>query len=205
MSSQAPSLTQASENTSSTLSSPSDPSSPTFSSYKDMTGKKILEDMWQLRSQGIHYAGDKIDSSRYDFVYNKTVRGDVLVPKENNRDLSEFILAGVFEVDGRNFFMTSDGKWTSENAVKSQFHQVKPSCLLLPVRRHPEFAFSANDYPSIVENIRAIESSTNPRKSKEDASILVNDSGVSPAIKVIHHLFIVRLFFLSISNHLTFF
>lgn len=130
---------------------------------------------------------------------------DVLVPKKNNRDLSEFILTGVFEVDRCNFFMTSDGKWTSENAVKSRFHQVKPSCLLLPVRRHPEFAFSSNDYPSIVENIRAIESSTNPRKSKEDASILINDSGISPAIKVIHHLFIVRLFFLSISNHLTVF
>ena len=110
MSSQAPSSTQASEKASSTLSSPSDTSSLSFSSYKDLTGKKIWEDVQQLQSKGIYYAGDNIDSPLYDFIYNKAVRGDVLVPKEGSPDLPEFILTGVFEVNSHNFFMASDGK-----------------------------------------------------------------------------------------------
>ena len=191
MSSQAPSSTQGSEKT---LSTPPSPSNKSTSSNRDLTGRQILEAMRQLRPQGIYYAGDEIDDQQYDFVYNNALRGDILIPKEPHPDISEFILTGVFEVDGRNFFMTSDGKWVAGNAIKTQLHQVKPSCLLVPVRRNEDFSFSSNDFPSVIGNIHAIESFANPRKSKEDASIVVNEIGGSPAIKIVHHLFVVRSF-----------
>lgn len=192
MSSQAPTSTQPSERSSSVPFSPSDISSLSFSSYRDLTGEKISQDVRQLQQQGIYYAGEKINTSHYDFVYSKALRGDILIPKDPNSDLSEFVLAGIFEIDGRNFFMTSDGKWNSSNPIGTEFFQVKPSCLLLPVQRDPDFIFSSNDFSSIIANIRAIETLANPRKSHDITSIIVTDSTPSSAIKLSHQLFIVN-------------
>jgi hypothetical protein len=56
------------------------------------------------------------------------------VPKETQSSLSECIFTGVFQIDARNFFLTSDGKWNANNSLSTQLDQVKPSCHLLPVQ-----------------------------------------------------------------------
>lgn len=186
MSSQAPSSTQPSEQSSSTPSSPSNISSSSFSSYRDLTADEIFQELRQLQLQGIYYAGDKINTSHFNFVYNKALNGDILISKDPDSNLSEIVLAGIFEIDGRNFFMTSDGKWNSSNPLGTQLSQVKPSCFLL---RDHDFIHSSKDFPSIVGNIRAIEYLANPRKSHDVASFIGNDS-----LKLTHHLFVVSIF-----------
>jgi hypothetical protein len=166
--------------------------SHTFSSNRRSSGSDILNDIKQLQSQGIHYAADNNLSSQYEFVFNKDVKGYMLVPKEDNSKISEFILAGVFEVDARNFFMTSDGKWNQSNAFGTRFDQVKPACRLLPVQRDKDFSFSADDFPTIITNIHAIENLANPRKTRDTHSIIVEEVGHPPLIRLTHHLFIVR-------------
>ena len=57
-----------------------------------------------------------------------------------------------FEIDTKNYFMTSDGKWNSNNPIGTHLHQVKSFCHLLPVRRDDEFSYSANDFPAIMHH-----------------------------------------------------
>jgi hypothetical protein len=165
-----------------------------FHSYRDLSGSDILYDIQKLRSEGIHYAGTEDLSSQCEFIYNKAVKGDVLVPKNSDNKLTEFIITGVFEISPRNFFMTSDGKWNPNNLIGTRFDQIKPSCLLLPVDRDPDFSFSSTDFPQIISNLHAIENLGNPRKSRDIFSLITTDPNQPPSIKLTHHLFIVRLF-----------
>ena len=48
--------------------------------------------------------------------------------------------------------MTSDGKWNANNTIGTHFEQVKPSCHL-PVQRDPDFAFSSDNFSSIIANL----------------------------------------------------
>ena len=197
MSSQPASSTQPSERSTPTCSSPSDSSSPSTLSYRDLTAERILQNLRQLEPQGIHYAGDKIDPAKYEFVYDKRLKGDILISKDEDSDLSEFVLAGIFKIDARNFFMTSDGKWNSNSSV-GNFFQVKPSCLLVPIQRNSDLSLFSNDFPSIIGNIRAIEAITDPKKGHNITSIIANDS--STAMKLTHHLFVVSLLPILTSN-----
>ena len=162
-----------------------------FHSYRDLSGSTIFAQIQKLQSEGIHYAAKENITSLCEFVFNKDVKGDILIPKIANNKISEFILTDVFQIDARNFFMTSDGKWNSNNPLSTRFDQVKPSCYLLPVQRDTDFSFSANDFPTIVSNLRAIENLSNPRKSRDTHSVIVEDSNQSTAIKLTHHLFVV--------------
>lgn len=161
-----------------------------FDSYRELSGSEIFAEIQDLQSKGITYAGNENIASQCEFVYNKTIKGSTLVTKDN---ASEFILSGVFEIDAKNFFMTSDAKWNSNNTIGLPFHQVKPSCLLLPVERNESFSFSSNHFPTIINNLRAIENLGNPRRSRDAASVIIGDP---PAIKIVHPLFIVRYIFI---------
>jgi hypothetical protein len=163
----------------------------TIVSNSETSPEDYLNEIRQLRSQGIYYAADENISSQCEFIYSKDVKGEKLVPKNDNKVISEFILTGVFEIDAKNYFMTSDGKWNSNNTLGTRFDQVKPTCHLLPVRRNDNFSFSINDFPAIISNIRAIESMGNPRKSRDTFSTIIGDSGQSTAIRLTHHLFVV--------------
>ena len=184
------------------LTATSSNTSPTaFSSYRDYSAKDILVEIQQLQPQGIHYLANKNISSLCEFTYNNSLKGDVLVPKNLNANdsLQEFILAGVFQVDGRNFFMTSDGKWNPNNPIGTRFDQAKGICHILPVQRDPEFSIFTNDFPSFISNLRAIEHLMNPKKSSETSSVIIGDSA---GIKLTHHLFVVSLFKFSSPSHL---
>jgi hypothetical protein len=97
-------------------------------------------------------------------------------------------LSGIFQINARNFFMTSDGKWNSNNPLGTRLDQVKAACYLLPVNCDPDFIFSMQHYPNIIGNLHTIESLANPQRSRDTTSIVANDSN---AIKVIHLLFMV--------------
>jgi hypothetical protein len=200
MSSPHPSSTQHSDTPSPHPPSTKEDSSFSSQNSQDSSRSDHLQEILALQSQGIHYAAKNDISSQCEFVYNKDVKGDMLIPKDGT-SLSEFILAGIFEIDARNFFLTSDGKWNANNTLGTRLDQVKPSCHLLPVQRNPTFSFSNDDFPNILANIRAIENQGNPRKSRESHSIIINDSSQSSAIKVLHHLFVVhRLFIVFMPN-----
>ena len=104
-------------------------------SYQDLLGQDIYHKLWQLETKGIRYAADKAITFQYKFTFNKDFKGDVLVPKDAEESILEFILSGVFQIDTQNFFMASDGKWNPNNTIGTNFEQVKPSCHLLPVQR----------------------------------------------------------------------
>lgn len=87
--------------------------------------------------------------------------------------------------------MTSDGKWNANNTLGTRFEQVKLSCRLLPVEKKEEFTFSSDDFPKIISNIRAIESLANPRKTRDAFSVIIEEMGQPPAIKLSHQLFVV--------------
>ena len=105
-----------------------------LTSYRDLSGQEIYNEMQQLETRGIHYAADKAINSQYKFSFNKDFKADVLVPKNADESISEFILCGVFQIDTQKFFMTSDGKWNANNMISTHFEQVKLSCHLLPVQ-----------------------------------------------------------------------
>jgi hypothetical protein len=107
-----------------------------FTSYRDMTGLDAYQELQELQCQGICYAGDKAIESLCEFLFNKDIREEVLVPKDVEGLISEFILSGIFQVDAHKFFMTSNGKWNSNNALSTRFEQVKPCCHLLLLRTY---------------------------------------------------------------------
>jgi hypothetical protein len=164
-------------------------------SYREMSGVEILHGIQEFRSGGVYYAATQNLSSLCEFIYNKDLKGDVLVLKNSNKSSTEFLMMGVFEIDARNFFMTSDGKWNSTNVIGTRFDQVKPSCYLLPVERSSDFSFSSKDFPAITTNLHAIETLAVARKSHDNISVVVNDFTRSSSIKLTHHLFVVSIYF----------
>ena len=63
-----------------------------------MSGDNILIKIKNLQSQGINYATSNNLSSQFKFIYIKDIKGNVLVPKEENKEISEFILAVYLEL-----------------------------------------------------------------------------------------------------------
>lgn len=175
-------------------------------SYQDFSELDVLNNIKTLKSLGIHYAAIKDLSSQCQFIFNNSLKGDILVEKDSEK---EFIFVGVFEIDSRNFFMTSDGRWNSNNNLNTHFYQTKPTCLLLPPQRPTDIIFSKYDYPTIITNLRAIENLANPLKTPDVHSLIVDEAGKPPAIRLTHHLFIVCLlkcfFFASFKSDILFF
>ena len=179
-------------------------SSSTFTSYRNMSASEIMTEIKQYESSGLHYLGHDNIVDLCTFTYQKDLKGEILVPKNNTNNISELLFAGVYEIDARNFFMTSDGKWNSNNPLSTRFDQVKPSCRLLPVQKD-EFSLFEKDYSTIIANIRAIKTLGNPRKSRDCHSIIIDEPGQPSQIKLYHHLFSVRhlhpfKFFSNITN-----
>ena len=175
-------------------SSSNDETSTLITSYRDMREADILAEIKKFEENGIHYLGNENIASLYNFVYDKDVKGEVLVPKDNSNDISESVFSGVFEIDARNFFMTSDGKWNSKNPLGTRFDQIKPSCRLLAPRRDNSLFIFNNDFPKIIANIQAIENFGNSRTFRDTHSIVLEETGQPTQIRLSHHLFSVCFF-----------
>jgi hypothetical protein len=158
---------------------------------RDRSEREILEELNQLESEDIYYAAKPDITNKCEFIYNIDLKGNTLIKKNTQNANKEFTLAGIFQIDARNFFMTADGKWNPNNQANTRLDQVKPSCHLLPIQRDPDFPTSSIDFSTIITNLRAIETMINTRKTHEGSCIITAD-GEPPKIKIIHHLFIVR-------------
>jgi hypothetical protein len=177
----------------------SSPASPTISSmsfenvatisshdHRNDSADEVLLRIQDL--DDVVYLGDKDILSKCDYFFDKNVNGNVLIRKNNNGHPIELLFAGIFEIDARDFFMTSDAKFNASNTA-IRFDQIKPHCRLLPVRRNSQFAISADDFPTIVSNIHAIEKLVAGRKGPDDVSVVVTSQGTPTSIKLSHHLF----------------
>ena len=185
-----PSSAQNSDSSTIESSSSTNREDSSFISYRNMSASDILTDIKQYESKGILYLANDNIIDLCTFTYQKNLKGEILVPKNNTNNISELVFAGVYQIDARNYFMTSDGKWNSNNPLGTRFDQVKPSCRLLPVQK-TDFTIFENDYSTIIANIRAIETLGNPRKSRDHHSIIVDEPGQPSQIKLYHHLFSV--------------
>ena len=174
----------------------SSPSSPC--SNRDITEPEILVQTRNLISHGIHYAANTDIASQCEFMFNKDLRGDVLILKGSQALHSELVLSGIFQIDTHNLFMTSDTKWNSNNPLSTCLDQAKATCNLQPVNQNTDFEFSAQHFPNIIGNLHAIKNLANPQRSRDTSSIIVNNSN---AIKIIHHLFIVSQSFNFLDTH----
>ena len=168
------------------------PESPRL--YCDMSQAEMLNDIQELKNQDIHYAANQNIASECEFVYNKSIKGDVLVAKDTQ---DEYFLSGVFELDAKSFFMTSDGKWNASNTASTRFEQVKPNCHLICPERlgDSDLSFPKEDFPKIISNLHAIEALGNPRKSKDVYSVIHGESSPITSIRLTHHLFVVRFLY----------
>ena len=63
-----------------------------FTSYRDLLGQDTHHELWQLETKGICYAADEAITFQYKFTFNKDFKGDILVPKNAEESISEFIL-----------------------------------------------------------------------------------------------------------------
>jgi hypothetical protein len=70
-----------------------------FHSYRDLSASEILTETKDLQSQGIIYATKENIASECEFIYNKDITGNILVPKDKTNKISEFVLTGIFEID----------------------------------------------------------------------------------------------------------
>ena len=163
----------------------SDESTVITPSHRDESGADILEHLRSL--EDVVYLGDKDIVGKCDSFFDKTVNGNVVIRK-GDESPKELLFAGIFEVDARNFFMTSDAKF-NPSSTPMRFEQIKPHCHLLPVRRCSQFAYSANDFSTVVSNIQAVEKMVSGRKGQDDVSIVVTSHGTPTGIKLSHQLF----------------
>lgn len=140
-----------------------------------MSSTDILNKIKKYESNGIYYLANDNIVDQCEFVYDRNIKGEALVPKDNSNNISETTFSGVFEIDTRNFFMTSDGKWNSNNLLSTCLDQVKPSCRLVTPIRDDDFSSFTNDFQKIVANIRAIGKLGNPRNSRDLHSIIADE------------------------------
>ena len=92
-------MSSASSSTKKTDASPSSPSPAIPLSNQDLTGAQILDQTRSLTSHNIHYATNTDITSHCEFIFNKDLKGDILVTKGSHAPLSEFLLSGIFHVD----------------------------------------------------------------------------------------------------------
>jgi hypothetical protein len=166
-------------------------------SHRDDSENNILERLRNLESHGIAYLGDKDIAAKTAFFFNKDINGDVLIRKDSSTTShpTELLLAGIFEIDARNFFMSSDAKYNSSSNTLSRFDQIKLQCHLIPVR-HSDFVQSFKVFPSVVTNIQTIEKTATGRRGHDDISILTGSYASPTGIKLVHQLFkVCKLFF----------
>ena len=128
--------------------------SPTlFTSFRNLSETDILQNLCTLLSKGIHYLGDKNINDLCVFVFNNNMKGDMLILKGSQKPYTKFVVTGIFQINPRNFFMISDGRWTSTNTFNSPFERVKLSCQLRPLEPDSRFDISIKNFPTVLSNI----------------------------------------------------
>lgn len=141
---------------------------------------------------GGYYLGDKDLPSKGQFRIGGR-EGNILVIKNDDTVPTEMVLRGVFEIDRRSFYMTSDGGFDPENPFGTKLSECKATCRLVPVNRDMSFKFSVNHYPTVIENVRGFEDKAPADTKDTKISILQSLTGENQpilSIKLSHALFV---------------
>lgn len=106
-------------------------------------------------------------------------------------------MRGVFEIERRDFYMTSDANFDPRNDFNIKFETVKATCQLEVVNRDSRFGFSVTDYANVIKNIRALENLAPKQKGEiERLSVVTGSTNVASSlnctIKLSHGLFTVN-------------
>lgn len=136
------------------------------------------------------YAGESLSIQNVEF--RSANSGDILVVKHGGDD--EFILRGVFQIARNDFFFTPDGSFNPGNALNTRFQDVKLNCRLT-IPSPNTFPFAVTDYPTCIDNIRALEKIIKHDKKDQVMSSLSGSVLGSTQIKLSHALFEVCFLF----------
>jgi len=120
-------------------------------------------------------------------------RGSSLIFKGTSGEAEEYLLSGIFEVDHRDCYLSLDGSFDPNNALRQALSDVKLNCRLRPVQRDPDFAFSVQDWPLFIKNIKKLEDMAPLENGEDRKNVLHVIQGTSSTdggfIKIVHPLF----------------
>jgi len=160
-------------------------SSPTLGPKPTVTAASVLDKM--QNSEGGFYAATPKLVHRAEYFAGGP-KGNILIVKGRNLDEdAEFIIRGVFEISRNDFYFTPDANFNPTNVFQGRFADVKLNCRLT-AGRSEAFKFSSDDFPAILDNIRAFEKLV-PRERDYEVVSIVNDSLGHKSIKLTHSLF----------------
>ncbi|KAG2132148.1 uncharacterized protein EDB93DRAFT_1255334 [Suillus bovinus] len=112
--------------------------------------------------------------------------GNILIAKGRDDD-QEFIVRGVFQISRNNFYFMPDANFDLANIFHGRLSDVKLSCRLT-AGRNDLFKFASEDFPAILDNLRAFEKLVPSKRDYETLSV-IHDSLGHRTIKLTHSLF----------------
>jgi len=140
------------------------------------------------------YAATLNISDLATFYYNG-LRGSTLIVKSTQSNAEEFVLSGIFEVDRQDCYLNSDGSFDPNNTFRQTFSDIKLNCRLRPATHDPDFAFSVQDWPLMINNLNKLEMLAPLEKGEDRRNVVHIVQGMDidgGFIKVVHPLFEVR-------------
>jgi hypothetical protein len=157
-----------------------------------ISGETVLANLRRLPD--IFYIGTTNLAAQAEYRIGGT-GGNQLIVKNNDAIPTEFIMAGVFEIDRRDFFFTSDANYHPEKHrdLDKKFESAKATCRLIPVQRDISYQFSAEHFATAINNLRALEKLAATPKDSTIYSTICNIEGGSHGIKLSHALFQVNI------------
>jgi hypothetical protein len=139
------------------------------------------------------YLGDEHIQKHGKYMFAGYSHGNVLILKDSDADPTEMILRSIFQIDKREFYMTSDAGYKRRN--EWGIEKSKPNCRLVPVIRDPSFNFTIIDFPKMVQNLQTLEK-LGPRTNDDVLSViheLRGEGDFHKSIRISHALFVVSL------------
>ena len=131
-------------------------------------------------------------ANRAEF-FSSGATGDIAIVKGTGRDVVEFLISGIFEIDRQNFFMGPEGSYFPGSTFTRNFASTKQTCQLIPVAKDPTYRISRDDFAAITANVKALERIIGGKKGIATMSSVRDSDGVT-SIRLSHALFVV-------SNH----
>jgi hypothetical protein len=104
----------------------------------------------------------------------------------------QFIMTGVFQIEPREFWFMPDAGYKPSNSDNITFATTKATCLLGPVKRDKDFAFSLRDYDQITTNILGLQKLMPKQKGEVERTSALTEftaGGSQLFIKLSHTLF----------------
>jgi hypothetical protein len=104
-------------------------------------------------------------------------------------------MTGIFQIERHDFWFFSDAgfKPNNINLDKMTFASTKATCLLGPVKRDKDYAFTIKDFSQITANIIALQKLMARQKGEVERFSALMEFGSDLCIKLSHTLFKAKL------------